>query len=932
MEFYRQFFKNVDFENCNLSGEVQVLCPFPHGYTQDGKPIYEKHASASINTETGLFHCFTCSEGLNEIQFISKVQGISLKEATLLLDQLENHVSDDWLFYKENLHNNPERLQTLLDMGFSKKVLEDCEIGYTNDGIMSVPVKMYGVLMDVRTYCPGQKPKWKSQKDALANLIVPFDLWVNDSRPTVLCAGEKDMLLARSVGYNAITVTGGERAVPKYFKSYFKGKDIFIVYDNDDTGKAGARNVAYFLKEAGANAYICEDHHKVCVEKGEDFYDFFMKYKKSKQDMDDVLNNYVLFTEKMYRETKKKKVPNVTLATAREGSYRNKIVSSLVQVTSIYDTQHSVADFVEFEKKELVSDKDTMCIGDKKFYSIEDFNIQNILYLMEKESIVNQTYRNLCGIPKKEQGVSMKKLHYITIFKASVIDYHESEVMKDDFIPTETLAFIVNKNVQNGKKYHMTYKMCPHPLDEQKLVMVVLDVEEASDSVTSFIVTDKVKNNLNLFQGNVSDKMKEFLRRGKNIVGKFATDKIFFSVDLFFHTPLQFYYGNRLVRGYLDTMVIGETRTGKSKTAECLLNVYQLGTFLSLKTSSTVGLIGGSKSTSSGGWKNTIGAIPRNNLGAVIMEEFQGSPENFISSITDIRTSNKVRIVRADGELVVDAMVRMLTLSNQASTKEGTKSLRSYPNGVEVVRELVGANEDISRYDFFTLVEEPGEYTSPFAESDMLPKFSDEAYQDRIRWVWSRKPEQIVFLEGVEEYIWEKAQQLNAKFNCHIKFFGSEADLKLARVAVAVACCVCSTDYDCQNVYVTKEHVDWAVEWLDSLYDNPLFRLKEYADEERSYSEIDDDIVKITENLYGANTVLLSQLEHTSSATRQNLQAISGLDNTNFSTVINELTRYKLIKWQSDKIVPTERFRKAMRKVEKNSSRVPKLGERKVVL
>lgn len=928
MEFFKRYFKETDFEDTNLRGEVQVLCPFPHSFDSNGQPSYEKHPSAGINTETNLFHCFTCNQGLTEVQFIAKMNNISIKEASVLLNNLEqNATEEEWDTYHKALMNDEEKLNYLFSKGFSKEAIEQCKIGYSGVGIMTVPVIMNNTLMDMRTYTPDEKPKWKSQKGALAGLIVPFDLWINDPRPTVLCAGEKDMLMARSQGYNAITVTGGELAVPKYFKSYFLNKLVFIVYDNDETGKNGARNVASFIKECGGKPYVCEGHHKVCIEKGEDLYDFFIKYNKTKEDMNTVLNSGTPFDETQYKKERLKKIPVVSLTEAREGSYRNKRVSSLVQITSVFDTQYSVADYVEFEKIASLSDKDTMSLGEKRHYYLEDYNTQQILYLMEEENKVNNYYRSFVHIPSKEGGITMRKRSYATVFKASVIDYRESDVIEgDNFIPTETMAFIINKDVQNGKKYLMTYKMVAHPLDDQRLVMVVDELEEADNSVSDFVIDDSVKQNLSMFQGEPFAKMEEFLRRGKSIVGKFAMDKIFFTTDLYYHTPLQFNYGNRLTRGYLDVMIIGETRTGKSKTAESLLKLYQLGTFLSLKTSTTVGLIGGSKNTNGGGWKNTIGAIPRNHEGAVIMEEFQGAPENFISSITDIRTSNKVRIVRADGELVVDAKVRMLTLSNQQSTREGTKPLRSYPNGVEVVRELVGASEDISRYDFFALVEEPSEYTSPFAESDMLDAFPVNAYQDRVRWAWSRKPENIIFEEGVEKYIWEQAQALNATFNCHIKFFGSEADLKLARVSVATASCVCSTDNEFQNVIVKKEHVDWAVQWFNKLYDNGLFRLKEYADEERSYAEVDDELVKVVANLYNGNTVLLSQLEHTSSATRGNLQAVSGLDTTSFGAVINELTRFKLIKWQSDKIIPTERFRKSMRLITRGFT-PPRLGE-----
>lgn len=92
----------------------------------------------------------------------------------------------------------------------------------------------------------------------------------------------------------------------------------------------------------------------------------------------------------------------------------------------------------------------------------------------------------------------------------------------------------------------------------------------------------------------------------------------------------------------------------------------------------------------------------------------------------------------------------------------------------------------------------------------MLPRYDKECYKARVRWVWSRKPENVVINEDIGQYIWEKAQELNKTYNTHVKIFGSEADQKLARVSVAVAGMLVSTDGNFENIIVKKSHVDWA--------------------------------------------------------------------------------------------------------------------------
>ena len=923
MKFFEKFFKDVDFDNVNSSNEVQMLCPFPHSLDANGNPIFETRPSASINVDTSLFYCQSCNRGYNEEQFICEVENISKKDARKLLNTFENEQDINWEENVEKLYNPVDNKRLYQDLGISDEVAKSLKLGYS-DGGLGFPVFIYDTLLDVRTYKKNGKPKCKSCAGAKEGLIIPYDLWKKSKKVTLLCAGEKDMAIARTKGFNAITLTGGELKLPDMFKKSFENKKVYICYDNDEAGKKGALKMAKYLFQCGAKPFIVTGHHDVCVEKGGDIWDFFQKYEKTREDLINILKQTKEFTEKDYEEAEKKEYPLCTLLEASlNGKNRNKILTSTIQVSSTFDTSYSIADLVEFKKVIEPDDKSVFTqINDTKTFSIDETNIEKILYLMQNELEINNFYRNCCGIPKNEKGILFRKVSNQTVFKYVVTDYRESEVIDENSTQIEFTCYTIDKPLLNGGKYKVKYKLIPHPLQNQKLVMIVLDVKEANDSVSKFKVTPEVVNLLRPFMTdlttNVKDKMNELYLRAKDIVGKFLNDKIYYTTDLFYHTPLNFYYGGKLIRGHLDNMIIGETRTGKSKTADSLLKVYELGTFLTLKTSTTVGLIGGSKGVN-GSWKITIGAIPRNNGGAVIMEEFQGSPPDFIRNITDIRSSNKVRITRADGELIVDCKVRMLTLSNQKSDNNGTKSLKSYPNGIEVIKELIEANEDIARYDMFTLVGEPENYISPFERVEMLPMFDKKNYMARVRWAWSRKPENIIFSENSDQYIWDKSEELNNDFNCHIKLFGSEASQKLARVSVAVACMVVSTDDTFENVIVKKEHVDWAVNFYRQLYDNDLFRLKEYVDEERKYSAITDEDISYLQDLYTAHTTLLSQLEHCSVATRTQLMTISGEEKEDFKSIMNALTRKNFIRWRFDNILPSEKLRIGLKKINKNS-------------
>jgi len=263
------------------------------------------------------------------------------------------------------------------------------------------------------------------------------------------------------------------------------------------------------------------------------------------------------------------------------------------------------------------------------------------------------------------------------------------------------------------------------------------------------------------------------------------------------------------------------------------------------------------------------------------------------------------------------ALVRMITLTNVKSTGYMSRPITSYPNGIEIIAELVGTAEDIARYDLMLVLADPGSRSMDFNWEPDTP-FEQTVYQSRIRWVWSREPEQIVIHDEVLEYIVQQCNVLNSKYDSHIKIFGTEAWKKVTRLAIAVAGYIVSTDETYENIIVTKEAVDYAVSFYERIYDNKTFKLKEYVDNERAYTEIDQAGVDRLQELYVANAALLRQLEMSSNSSKNELMAATGLTNDEFNRVMNNLIRGLFVRYFGQNIVATERFRKGMSMINRN--------------
>lgn len=917
--FFEYFFEELD----GSQEEQQVLCPYPH-YTESGLVYSESNPSAGVNLEKNVFNCLRCGTSKSEVGFIKDQIGCTYEEAVQIKRVFEEgfETLTNWSSATEL----PQEIRGLAQsLGISNKVIDELNIRSSDYTSISFPVTIYGKIFDVRNYNPGGRPKVKSRPRTMSGLIIPYDLWRNTPKPrwTLLCAGEKDMAVARSHGFNAITVTGGEGTVPILLNE-FKDRNVAIVYDNDDAGIQGAKKIAAVLKSLANDVRVVTNFHDICKEKGEDITDYFMKYGGTKSDLIERISMTPEFTEQDAEAELEKIYPTVSLFQASKPELIGRVVRSNIQIVASYETTFTVPSSIEATKTIMPGEQCTMRANEKRSWDLTERTSKDILHLMDnnfKEADIRNNIRDLMFIPRKEKGVKTVKPSKETIFKCVVTDIFEST--SKETTAMEYTAYSIGKKLESGKKYKATYTLTPHPYQGQQLTMIVLDVDEAADTVSSFKITEEAKGHLNTFKdipGSVSDKVNTISGKVKGIIGFDADDTLIQAIDLSYHTVLEFNFGKRFqnVRGYLDTLIVSESRVGKSSTAEALQRTYGLGTFASLAGSSATkaGLIGGSNKVQ-GSHQTRAGLIPQNHRGLVIFEELAKCNTDILKELTDIRSSNEVRIVRVNGALYMPALVRMITLTNVKSTGYMSRPITSYPNGIEVIAELVGTAEDIARYDMMLVLADPGSRSMDFNWIPDEP-FDQTAYQSRIRWVWSREPEQIVIHDEVLEYIVEQCNLLNKKYDSHIKIFGTEAWKKVTRLAIAVAGYIVSTDETYENIIVTKETVDFAVSFYERIYDNKTFKLKEYVDNERAYTQIDQAGVDRLQELYVANAALLRQLEMSSNSSKNELMAATGLTNDEFNRIMNNLIRGLFVRYFGQNIVATERFRKGMSMINRN--------------
>lgn len=918
----------LDDINFNHEGDTQIACPFPHS-DLNGNLYYEENPSAGINIDKGVFNCFSCSRKFSELGFTAELLGITYKQASELkrtLNTKSNLVN--WTETGiQNLKQNPGVVNKIKQLGITEKVIEELNLGTIKDNSIDFPVLIYNQMVDRVQYRPNETPKVKREFGSPSGMVIPFDIWrlTQPQVPTIICAGEKDMAIARSYGLNAITITGGEGALPSLFGSFFKNRNVYIAYDNDDAGRSGAQKVAMFLKPYAALIKII-DLSPICVEKGEDLWDFFKKYNKTGRDFINIVKDSPEFDEKDFQIVKEQEYPTITLMEAGTPKYLNKIVRSNVQVASSFEEQFQAPTVIEATKTRSSEnpERDIIARGEKRNWFLDHFNIQDLLFLIDnklKQNTIENHKRELLRIPLNEKYIVIKDHVKETVHKSIITDILPSEDEIMNAVPrAEILAYSLGKRLETGKKYKITYKIVPNPMDGQKLTAIILDLESSDDEMESFEMTPKVIDHLKLFQNSgttLLEKIQDNVDRVQGMVNAKYNEKLIKLIDIWYHSVLFINVGPfQNVKGAIDVLLIGESRTGKSSTAETLAQWYGKGKKVSLITTTKTALIGGTHRTTGGSNQTRSGIIPMNHGGALILEELGKSRDNeILKELTEIKSSGIARIGRVSGTIELPAIVRFLTITNPKTVSGSPKPITSYPNGISIVTELVGAAEDIARFDIAAIF-------ADMASGDLDPYATfksphpKEAYRDKINWVWSRKASQIIIDQETYVYLIEKSNLLKNTYDSHIKIFGTETWKKIIRFAVAVAAYVVSTDASFQNIIVKPEHIDFAAEYIVSLYDNEVFRLKEYVEEEKRYRVIDEEGVQTLKDYFAISPLIIQELERSSQTTRANLDSVSGgMTREDLNGFISRLRVSSFIQLEGFNIIPTERFRKGMKKI-----------------
>lgn len=813
---FRKYYREIASLNITSesSDELRAHCPFHK----------DNVSSFSVNIKTGLWKCFgSCNNGGNTFQYHAKQNNIDVKKAqkdieiklglykTLPLELIKKH-------HKALLKNKKFMDFLISERGISKNTLERFGIGCDETRIFIPILDDERLLINIRKYKPHAKDfKIISYKEGYGkSAIFPIEnLKYNE---ILLVEGELDCLLANKFGYNAVTMTTGAGTFKKEFLELFADKVVHICYDIDKAGIEGAEKAARLLARLSKVKVI---KLPITTPEHGDLTDYFIKHKFKKKDFDKIIKETSYYNKIKEPEIVDENIYEVTLNDSAKKEYYYK----KVQMKIVISGKDLAPYFAPYKLNLKCEQGMKMCSGCKLGLAGGELDIEFSIKNNEILQLINCSENEQKSLIRQKAGIVRCSQFDIVVTK--VINVEELRVIPEiDFAAQDTdyvtrQVYYLGYGIKTNRSYLLTGITVPDP-QTQYATQIIETAKPTQSSIDQFVMSKELFKELKIFQAtkDIQKKINEINRDlTYNVTKIYGRDDLITAADLIYHSVLQFKFQKNIVqKGWVDGLIIGDTRCGKTESLIRLIQHYRLGELCTGENISYAGLVGGMSQTQQR-WSINWGKIPLNDRRLIVLDEVSSLEVDTISNLSALRSSGIAEIIKIQTERT-NARTRLIWVSNPRSGRK----LDTYNYGVLAIKELIGKVEDIARFDFAISIatnEVPlSEINKPHPEK-VVSVYTSELCNKLILWTWSRKVDQIKFTPEAEKAILNYAMILGNKYSPSVPLVeGAEQRIKLARMSIAIAGRMFST-IDGEVILVTEDHVDFIYNYLERIYAKP---------------------------------------------------------------------------------------------------------------
>lgn len=890
----------------NEIGEWGMRCPL-HDDTR---------RSASLNVESGLWYCNACDiggkattlarqvrEGINDINKESNRKSEDKSESQRPFPYNDNHVRT----WQAALHSDSALLDEFCSRrGLSTETVVEYEIGWdSKNSAYTIPIRdQQGELVNIRWYQldpPDDRRKIWGVTGFNTPTLYPIDHLSEAADEIIICEGELDALATWQQGFTTITRTGACKVWKPEWNNQFRGMVVYVCQDTDTDGQIGSRKVANSLRKVAKAVYEIVLPYEITEKHGKDLTDFWNEGHSP-----DDLRALMEVARQAHPEAVRAEQGMVdvrvldTFDSARSGER----MRMRVTVTGKRNPPYMVPQDVEFTCSMDAGAKCKVCpmveLGgfyrrkmapnDPLVLSMLDVSGDQLKEVLRKEADIQKCNRLYVDIQELQtvEELFVRPSVDIQLTSQDAGDYTNRRVFSvghHDTLPNTTVELV-------GSTF-------PSP-KSQRNEFLSWQVSKVETNIDKFEPTPEMVEELKVFRPDPGQsplrKMEEISEDlAANVTKIYGRTQLHMFMDVVFHSILSFnFMGQHIHRGWIDALVVGDTRTGKSEVADKLRMHYGMGEMISCESASFAGIVGGLSQLGDNAWEVTWGSIPLNDRRMVIMDEVSGLTPDAIAQMSSIRSSGEAQLTKIRSEKTY-ARTRLLWLGNPRNAR-----MSDFTYGVQAIRPLVGNNEDVARFDMAMAVqsgEVESDHINSFHHEEIPHIYSREASHNLLLWAWSRTSDQVVWAKGAEKAVLQYSMILGEEYAEDPPLVqAANVRIKLARVAVAIAARLFSSDAKGEKLIVRKAHVVAAYDFISSLYQHGHFGYSEVSRELRVDHEIALSHVDATRAYLESQPLLAKFLRVTQQFRRMDLEDVLNLSREEATGIMNLLWERRMIR------------------------------------
>lgn len=825
-------------------------------------PATSKTPSASFNFSRGAFNCFSKCGGARISQVWelirddpqpSKSNVRSINSARSARVRSEGEQQQDTLPTEVEVKGWHERLMRGSTIrgklrearGLNDSTLQEYLIGWDGSRYTIPVYDREGTLVNVRRYKMGVAKMKVVSYTAGSGSSTIYGADALKHKEILLCEGEMDKLIARQYGFHSMTATTGANSWPDEWTPKFKGKRVYIAYDNDDAGIRGARKVAVRLLAAGAEVYVL----RLPVADKQDLTDYFVNQGYSAQQLKDLMAQTPPYEHRAVSPRAAKAKPvDVPIEETMNAELVDKPIEFLGTVAGkqavpyTFPRRLAFNCGMEWNKAKCGRCSMEMYYGGQHEATIESDDKVLLRMVAKPEDQQQKELLKRFEIQPNCPEVELTALEHWSVEQLVVVPSIDdptaaTNVRREVFnvgshkTPVNSTVKLVGVNTADPRSGQMT--------------MQTWECHETQTSLDAYRVSEEDLVDLSVFQPSgeqrASDKLWEIAEDlGANVTHIYGRPELHVAYDLVWHSLLDFRFRRaNLGKGWLELLVMGDTRTGKSEAAQRLTKHYRAGTLTSCEGATLAGLVGGAQQVNSN-WVITWGTIPLHDRRLVVLDEVSGlKDKGVLEQMSEVRSSGRAKVTKIVSQ-ETNARTRLIWISNPVDGR----AIAEMPRGaIDAIQDLITTPEDVARFDM-AMVAAKSDVKSSIINAARPPKvahvYTSDLCSRLVLWAWSRSARDVKWEMGAERLVLRLAELIGQRYIPDPPLLQAEnARVKLARMSVAIAARLFSHDGTGQKVYVTKEHVRTARRFLDLLYRQPNFgyadhSLKEIRSRERA--------------------------------------------------------------------------------------------------